>query len=102
MSQITPRSSKSNKPTQPQGFRVFSTAISLALAEVILWIAILMAWYSLRQIAPNVQLERGNWWPILLITPLAACVFVWSLNRKQHLARQLAEESLWPTILPHW
>ena len=60
MSQITPRSSKSNNPTQPQGFRVFSTAISLALAEVILWIAILMAWYSLRQIAPNVQFERAK------------------------------------------
>ena len=102
MSQIKSSSSGQNKSGQPQGFRVFSTAMSLALAEGLFWIAILTGWYSLRQIAPNVQLERTEWWPLLLFIPATACIFVWSLNRKHRLARLLAEETLWPTILPLW
>lgn len=102
MSQVTPSSSRRNTSGNTQSFRVFSTAISLTLAEFLFWIALLTGWYSLRQIAPNVQLERTEWWPILLLIPAAACIFVWSLNRKQRLARLLAEESLWPIILPLW
>jgi Ca-activated chloride channel family protein len=102
MSQLNDSSSVQESSGQPQGFRVFSTAISLALAEGLFWIAVLTGWYSLRQIAPNVQLERSEWWPLLLLIPAAACTFVWSLNRKQRFARLLAEESLWPTILPLW
>ncbi|MCH1583646.1 MAG: VWA domain-containing protein [Flavobacteriales bacterium] len=102
MSTIKTPSSDSPNPKQAQGFRVFSTAVSLALAEVIFWIAILSGWYSLRQVAPNVQIEHSDWWPILLLVPVVFGVFVWSLNRKQRLARMLADEQLWPTILPHW
>ena len=91
MSMMKTHSSDSPNPKQAQGFRVFSTAVSLALAEVIFWIAILSGWYSLRQVAPNVQIEHSDWWPILLLVPVAVGIFVWSLNRKQRLARMLAD-----------
>ena len=103
MNQLRPSSSKTGAPKKrQQAFRVFSTAISLSLAELIFWMAILSAWYSVQQVAPNVQLERRDWWPVLFVLPFMTCVFVWSLNQKQQMARMLADETLWPTIFPRW
>ena len=96
----SPSSQPEGQPTQ-QGFRVFSTAISLALAEFIFWIAIVSVWYSVQQIAPNIQIERREWWPILLILPSVLGIFIWSINRKQRMAKLLADASIWPTILQH-
>ena len=102
MNRMNPPSSQPEGQPKQQGFRVFSTAISLALAEFIFWIAIVSVWYSVQQIAPNIQIERREWWPILLTLPSVLGIFIWSINRKQRMAKLLAEESLWPTILPHW
>ena len=43
-------------------FRVFSQSVGLILAEIGFWLAILLTWYGVQRVAPNVQLEQSDWW----------------------------------------
>ncbi|MFZ9055978.1 MAG: VWA domain-containing protein [Flavobacteriales bacterium] len=89
-------------PHRSPKFRVFANGVSLVLTELAFWVGLIILWYSIKRIAPNVQLERMTWWPVLLILPLTLGVFIWGLRMKQVWAKTLADESLWPKILPHW
>jgi Ca-activated chloride channel family protein len=84
------------------GFRAFPTGVALVLTEVAFWIVIGLAWYGIRQIAPNVQLGHLNWAPLLLAIPASVALFIWSYNLKSKWAKRLADEHLWPNTLPHW
>ncbi|MDE0978485.1 MAG: VWA domain-containing protein [Flavobacteriales bacterium] len=84
------------------GFRAFPTGVALVLTEVAFWIVIGLAWYGIRQIAPNVQWGHLNWGPLLLAIPASVALFIWSYNLKSKWAKRLADEHLWPNTLPHW
>lgn len=83
-------------------FKVFASSVALTLAEVIFWIGLMLAYYSLQRIAPNVQLEHEEWWTVLLILPISLAMFLWGLRQKQNWANSLADQHLWPDLLPHW
>lgn len=83
-------------------FKVFANGVALALAEVIFWVALFVGYYSIKRIAPNVQLENETWWAILLVLPVSLAVFMWGLRQKQQWAKALADEDLWPELLPQW
>ena len=74
-------------------FKVFANGVALALAEVIFWVALFVGYYSIKRIAPNVQLENEAWWAILLVLPFSLAVFMWGLRQKQKWARALADEA---------
>lgn len=90
-----------NAPRQRK-FKVFANSVALTLAEVIFWIGLLLTYYTLQRIAPNVQLEHGSWWMVLLVLPASLVVFLWGLRQKQKWATALADENLWPDLLPYW
>ena len=50
-------------------FKVFANGVALALAEVIFWVSLFVGYYSIKRIAPNVQLENEAWWAILPVCP---------------------------------
>lgn len=83
-------------------FKVFANGVALALAEIMFWAALFAAYYSIKRIAPNVQLENEAWWGILLALPISLAIFLWGLRQKQRWAKTLADEELWPELLPHW
>lgn len=83
-------------------FKVFANGVALALAEIMFWAALFAAYYSIKRIAPNVQLENETWWGILLALPISLAIFLWGLRQKQRWAKTLADEELWPELLPHW
>lgn len=83
-------------------FKVFANGVALALAEIMFWAALFAAFYSIKRIAPNVQLENEAWWGILLALPISLAIFLWGLRQKQRWAKTLADEELWPELLPHW
>lgn len=89
-------------PQSTPRFRVFANSVALILAEVVFWLALALIWYSVQRVAPNVQLEHGNWWYVLLALPAALGVFLWNLKTKQSWARKLADDALWSRILPQW
>jgi Ca-activated chloride channel family protein len=90
-----------NAPHQRK-FKVFANGVALALAEFIFWAALFLGYYSIKRVAPNVQLENEAWGAILLVLPIALAIFLWGLRQKQRWAKTLADENLWPELLPHW
>lgn len=90
-----------NTPNQRK-FKVFANGVALALAEVIFWVALFVAYYSIKRIAPNIQLENEAWWAVLFLLPLSSAIFLWGLRQKQRWAKMLADEALWPDLLPFW
>ena len=76
-----------NAPRQRK-FKVFANGVALALAEVIFWAALFLGYYSIKRIAPNVQLENEAWWAILLVLPISLVIFLWGL-RQQRWAKTL-------------
>ena len=89
-----------NAPRQRK-FKVFANGVALALAEIIFWAALFLGYYSIKRVAPNVQLENEAWWAILLVLPISLAIFLWGLRQKQRWAKTLADENLWPELLPH-
>ncbi len=87
---------------RPRKFKVFANSVALTLAELIFWIGLLLSYYTLQRVAPNVQLEHEGWWSILLVLPVALVVFLWGLRQKQKWANELADSQLWSDLLPHW
>ena len=87
---------------RPRKFKVFANSVALTLAELIFWIGLLLSYYTLQRVAPNVQLEHEGWWSILLVLPVALVVFLWGLRQKQKWANALADNHLWSDLLPHW
>ena len=87
---------------RPRKFKVFANSVALTLAELIFWIGLLLSYYTLQRVAPNVQLEHEGWWSILLVLPVALVVFLWGLRQKQKWANELADNHLWSDLLPHW
>ncbi|MDA1335633.1 MAG: VWA domain-containing protein [Bacteroidetes bacterium] len=90
------------RATSKNKFRIFANAVALTLAEVAFWGVLIATWYSIQQIAPNVQLERPTWTYVLLILPASLVIFLFSLSRKKRWAETISDESLWPSILPFW
>ncbi len=84
------------------GFRVFPTGVALVLSELAFWIVIGLVAYSIQKIAPNVQWERLNYWPLLLALPATVALFIVSYRIKSKWAKRLADEHLWPLTLPFW
>ncbi|MDE0871583.1 MAG: VWA domain-containing protein [Flavobacteriales bacterium] len=93
---------KQSTPSRSTGFRVFPTSVALVLTELAFWLVLLLVWYFLQRVAPNIQLEHPHWWPLLILLPASLAVFIWSYTRNQRWARRLADESLWDQNLPRW
>ena len=93
---------KQSTPSRSTGFRVFPTSVALVLTELTFWLVLLLVWYFLQRVAPNIQLDHPHWWPLLILLPASLAIFIWSYTRNQRSARRLADESLWDQILPHW
>ena len=89
-------------PPNKGKFKVFANGVALALAEVIFWLVLFVGYYTIKRVAPNVQLENEGWWAILLVLPLSVVIFLWGLYQKQRWAKTLADEKLWSGLLPHW
>ncbi len=83
-------------------FRVFSQSVGLILAEIGFWLAILLTWYGVQRVAPNVQLEQSDWWGALLLLPASLVFFILGLRQKQIWAKTLADQELWPRLFPSW
>jgi len=83
-------------------FRVFAQSMGLILAEIGFWLAILLTWYGVQRVAPNVQLEQVDWWGALLLLPASLVFFLLGLRQKQLWAKTLADEELWPRLFPSW
>ena len=81
---------------------MFGTAIALVVFELVFWFAIAVLWFSIQKVAPNVQMEHADWWPILLLVPASVFIFLWGLKRQKRWALHLADEGLWSTVLPKW
>jgi len=84
------------------GFRVFPTGIALVLSEIAFWVLFALIAYSVQKIAPNIQWDRFNWWPLLLALPASVILFIWSYNTKSRWAKKVADEQLWPNSFPRW
>ena len=68
-------------------FRVFAQSMGLILAEIGFWLAILLTWYGVQRVAPNVQLEQVDWWGALLLLPALSCFFLVGAEAKTTLGK---------------
>ena len=81
-------------------FKVFANGVALALAEIMFWAALLAAYYSIKRIAPNVQLENEAWWGILLALPISLAIFLWAFGKNNAGRKHWPMKSRGPNCYP--
>lgn len=88
----------------PAAFKTFANAVTLVLAEVVFWVALLAVWLSIRNVAPNITLDHGDWWPALFALPLTVVIFIVHYNWQRRMAHKLADarmlQGMFPRIRP--
>lgn len=80
------------------GYKMTFIIISVLMYELLFWVALGLAWYSVSRFLPTLDFQHPQWWWILIALPIYSVLFIYALSRKNRAIKRMADLQLTPHL----